>query len=353
MNDFEHNHHLTPEDRMADIATGDGRRAEDSDAQQAFDEAAASLQSALTPRGKMPDRLRQRLVLEGEALVTARRGGGTGGDRPRRFTRMAWLAAAACLGIAVVTAAIAVKVINDRNLELTRQQQILTQLNQRIEDNQAMLASVRAESDQLLARLDQSGDEHARAIAQARQRNLELAEQLARVTSDYESRLSESSASLADARARITQLTTPVSPDQLAANRRKLLDVPDTVRIEWVPFDLSESNLAEQRGDVAGDVVWNDQKQEGYLRFTGLAVNDPGVEQYQVWLIDERGMEQKVSGGVFNANADGEIIVPIEPGIDVGRVAVFAITVEEPGGIWVPDLKRRVVVAPRGEDSES
>ena len=64
-------------------------------------------------------------------------------------------------------------------------------------------------------------------------------------------------------------------------------------------------------------------------------------------MIDERGLEQKVSGGVFNASAEGEIIVPIEPGIDVGRVALFAVTVENPGGTWVPDLSRRVVIAPR------
>jgi hypothetical protein len=50
---------------------------------------------------------------------------------------------------------------------------------------------------------------------------------------------------------------------------------------------------------------------------------------------------------VFNASAAGEVIVPIDPGIDVGRVALFAITVENPGGTWVPDLQRRVVVAPR------
>lgn len=73
--------------------------------------------------------------------------------------------------------------------------------------------------------------------------------------------------------------------------------------------------------------MWSNELQEGYIRFVGL--------------------EQKVSGGVFNASADGEIIVPITPGIDVGHVALFAITVENPGGTWVPDLTRRVVVAPR------
>ena len=101
---------------------------------------------------------------------------------------------------------------------------------------------------------------------------------------------------------------------------------------------------------MRGDVVWSDDLQEGYIRFVGLKPNDPNVEQYQIWVIDERGLEQKVSGGIFNASAEGEIVVPITPGIDVGRVALFAITIEEPGGTWVPDLSRRVVVAPREED---
>ncbi len=79
----------------------------------------------------------------------------------------------------------------------------------------------------------------------------------------------------------------------------------------------------------------------------GLRPNDPSVEQYQIWVIDERGMEQKVSGGVFNASADGEIVVPINPSIDLRRVALFAVTIEEPGGTVVPSLKRRVVIAPR------
>ena len=131
----------------------------------------------------------------------------------------------------------------------------------------------------------------------------------------------------------------------LQAGRTKLLEVPGTVRLAWSPFDLP--NAPAEQPNVQGDVVWNDAKQEGYLRFAGLKVNDPAVEQYQVWVIDERGMEQKVSGGVFNATQDGEILVPIRPGIDVGRVALFAITVEKTGGTWVPDLKRRVVVAPR------
>ncbi len=65
-----------------------------------------------------------------------------------------------------------------------------------------------------------------------------------------------------------------------------------------------------------------------------------------MWVVDRRGMEQKVSGGVFDVNAKGEIIVPIDPSLDVSRVSLFAITIEEPGGTVVPDLRRRVVYAP-------
>lgn len=158
-------------------------------------------------------------------------------------------------------------------------------------------------------------------------------------------RLADATAQLDRANLRIAALEAPEDPAVAATNRRKLLEVPGTLRLAWKAFDLPDAP-AEQR-DVAGDVVWNDELEQGYLRFVGLKVNDPGVEQYQVWVIDERGMEQKVSGGVFNASADGEVIVPIHPGIDVRRVALFAVTIEEPGGTWVPSLKRRVVVAPR------
>lgn len=358
MTEFEHNHEPTPEELMADRATGDAvRGAEDAD-QESYDRAAASLQAALTPRESMPDKLRSRLILEGEAIVAAkgRRSAGasqTPPSGPRRSV-LPWLAAAACLALAIGTAAVAWRTINQRNTELTQQAQLAAELQERVDRNNQLLADARTRSESLAAQLDASSDEHARAIAEATSRNTRLAEELARITADFEGRLAETGSALASAEARIIELTTPLDPAQIAANRRKLLEVPDTVRIEWVPFDLgAEPDLfAEQRGDVKGDVVWNDERQEGYLRFAGLKVNDPSTEQYQVWLIDERGMEQKVSGGVFNANAAGEIIVPIEPGIDVGRVAVFAITVEDPGGIWVPDLKRRVVIAPRAEDDQ-
>ena len=143
---------------------------------------------------------------------------------------------------------------------------------------------------------------------------------------------------------KIVSLETPIDPATLGQNRSKLLELPGTVRVAWQPFDLPDAP-AEQ-GRVTGDVVWNDELEQGFVRFVGLKPNDPTKEQYQIWVIDDRGMEQKVSGGVFNAIADGEIVVPITPSIDVRRVALFAVTIEEPGGTVVPNLSRRVV-APR------
>ncbi|MFN0132447.1 MAG: anti-sigma factor domain-containing protein [Phycisphaerales bacterium] len=157
--------------------------------------------------------------------------------------------------------------------------------------------------------------------------------------------LRDATRSLDAAQLRIASLEAPIDPAEVQQNRRKLLELPGTVRLAWQPFDLPDAP-AEQPG-VKGDVVWNDNLEQGYLRFVGLKPNDPKVEQYQIWVIDERGMEQKVSGGVFNASAEGEVIVPIDPAIDLRRVALFAVTIEEPGGTVVPSLKRRVVVAPR------
>jgi hypothetical protein len=173
-------------------------------------------------------------------------------------------------------------------------------------------------------------------------RELAYAEQLANASAAQARLEAERDA----AQLRIAALEAPVDPVELQKNRIKLLDVPGTVKLAWSPFKVEGLAPPEQPG-LQGDVVWNDEMQTGYLRFVGLQPNDPNIEQYQVWVIDERGLEQKVSGGVFSVTAQGEIIVPIKPGIDVGRVALFAVTVEKPGGTWVPDLKRRLVVAPR------
>lgn len=268
----------------------------------AFDEAGDRLDA--------PQAVKARLIERGRRMVAR---------PPRRYR---WLAAA-CVVLAAGTVIVAGVAIQ----------------------GQRQAASARAQVAALEARIESN----ATVIATAQRRVVDLNEQLQAEMSDrlaLAERLADATAALDRAELTIAQYEAPVDPATLAQHREKLLEVPGTIRLAWSPFDLPDAP-AEQR-EVTGDVVWNDELEQGFLRFVGLDVNDPAVEQYQVWVIDERGMEQKVSGGVFNATAQGEVIVPIDPAIDVRRVALFAVTVEEPGGTWVPDLTRRVVVAPRG-----
>lgn len=112
----------------------------------------------------------------------------------------------------------------------------------------------------------------------------------------------------------------------------------DLVSARWGDWDNPEVP------GVQGEVVWSDAKQAGVMRFVGLPNCKPN-ERYQLWIIDgTRGMEQRISGGVFDG-AKGEILVPIKPGIHVNQAAAFAITIEKPEGTWVSDMKRRVVIA--------
>lgn len=97
---------------------------------------------------------------------------------------------------------------------------------------------------------------------------------------------------------------------------------------------------------AAGDVVWSPSKQEGYMRFTGLATNDPKVLQYQLWIFDkDRDDKYPVDGGVFDVGPDGEVVVKISPKLYVHEPVLFAVTVEAPGGVVVSKRERIVVTA--------
>ncbi len=291
--------------------------------------------ASMTEDGRLPEALAAALEAQGQAAMRERTSGGDHNtsalDPSLRRVPWAMLGIAAVLmvgagvGLAVLTIAMQGK--NERIAELETQ---LSRAQAQAEQNETFLAQVRQQLESRTGELDEA----QMALAAAEEQRLQMAERLASLTSN-----------LQEAELRIARYEEPVDPATLAANRQKLLDLPGTVRLAWTPFDLPNDPALQQ--DVTGDVVWNDDLEQGYLRFVNLDVNDPTKEQYQVWVVDDRGMEQKVSGGVFNATADGEIIVPIDPSLDLGRVALFAITVEEPGGIVVPDLRRRVVVAPR------
>ena len=125
---------------------------------------------------------------------------------------------------------------------------------------------------------------------------------------------------------------------QLAA---LLNEASDAVQVQWAGSD------DPVYGKVTGDVTWSDDRQEGYMRLTGLPVNDPTATQYQLWIVDPDVDTNPVDGGVFDINSDGEVIVPIEAKLRVDQPTVFAITVERPGGVVVSKGPLRVV-APVG-----
>ena len=102
-------------------------------------------------------------------------------------------------------------------------------------------------------------------------------------------------------------------------------------------------NLATQV--VAGDVVWNDAQQEGYMRLRGLPVNDPTRAQYQLWIVDPARDKHPVDGGVFDVAEGDEILVPIRAALRVDRPAAFVLTLEQPGGVVVSDGPHLVLAA--------
>lgn len=97
----------------------------------------------------------------------------------------------------------------------------------------------------------------------------------------------------------------------------------------------------------AGEVVWNTRQQEGFLVLTGLPINDPKREQYQLWIFDKtRDERYPVDGGVFDVTT-GEAVIPIRAKLPVREPTLFAVTVERPGGVVVSDRSQIVWVAAR------
>lgn len=97
----------------------------------------------------------------------------------------------------------------------------------------------------------------------------------------------------------------------------------------------------------SGEVVWNNAEQKGYLVIDRLPANDPRREQYQLWIFDEkRDQRYPVDGGVFDLDP-GKNVIPIQAKLNVVEPVLFAITVEQPGGVVVSDRSRLVWVSKR------
>jgi hypothetical protein len=132
--------------------------------------------------------------------------------------------------------------------------------------------------------------------------------------------------------------------------RIQLLEAAETQTVAW-----STTEDKDAKG-VSGDIIWNGKEQRGFMRFKGLAANDPRVQQYQLWIFDKgRQDEFPVDGGVFdlaNASRDpktGDLVVPVQPKLLVKDPALFAVTLEIPGGVVVTKKERLLLLAKAGE----
>ena len=142
------------------------------------------------------------------------------------------------------------------------------------------------------------------------------------------------------------------APSSLAELRRKLLaDDPGAVTVAWKAGDdpaIITGTADPESATGIGDVVWSPSRQQGFMRFRGLAANDPAVAQYQLWIFDaERDEAYPVDGGVFDVppEANGDVVVRIDPRLVVSRAVAFAVTVEQPGGVVVSSRSRLPLLA--------
>lgn len=133
----------------------------------------------------------------------------------------------------------------------------------------------------------------------------------------------------------------PLASDQIPTPSQLLAQAGDTFTATFADWDSPEVK------GVQGEVTWSDAAQTGVMRFTNLPLRSG--DRYQLWIVDSRGMEQRISGGVFNGGdcSVSALEIPIKPGIEVVAAAAFAITIERPEGVWVSDMKRRVAIAKR------
>lgn len=130
--------------------------------------------------------------------------------------------------------------------------------------------------------------------------------------------------------------------DNPARERERLLaTAPDVTIAEWTKGNVKGLE------NVSGDVVWSDSLQRGYMRFRGLPKNDPNRESYQLWIFDETQSEKTpIDGGVFDVNADGEVIIPINAKLKAKNPKAFAVTIEKPGGVVVSSREKIAALAP-------
>ena len=121
-----------------------------------------------------------------------------------------------------------------------------------------------------------------------------------------------------------------LTPVDLVQQRAHLISTAkDVIELKW-------SDGPTAIAGAGGDIVWSHQQQQGFMRFRGLPVNEPTVQQYQLWIFDKNQNEKTpVDGGVFDIGPGQDVIVPIHPKLQVREAYLFAVTIEKPGGVVV------------------
>lgn len=134
------------------------------------------------------------------------------------------------------------------------------------------------------------------------------------------------------------QITPTPTPGIMDQRQQLMISMPDVAQQNWSDFDPKKPL------NVQGDVVWSNQAQKGFVRFKNLPVNDKTKETYQIWVFDET-QKNPVSAGVFDANENGEIIIPMDAAIKITKPTMVGITAEKPGGVMVSGLEKVMAVA--------
>ena len=223
-------------------------------------------------------------------------------SKANRFTwreAVAWTAAAACLiwmlsGLSPVA------------LQLKEQMQVTEQERDKAQEG---MRTVQEDLQIVKKELQESN--------QVAQETRESLDELQEKSQGWESDLEKARESLA--------AMAPKTPEELL-RQFQARKPADLVKLAWDP--VSDE-------DASGEVYWSDELQEGYMVFKDLDINDPKIQQYQLWIFDTvKTQEHPVNGGVFDISA-GSVVVPINTEILVDKAVQFAITKEKPGGVVV------------------
>ncbi len=139
----------------------------------------------------------------------------------------------------------------------------------------------------------------------------------------------------------VVALPTSAAPSSVDERFQRLLaEDPEALRLDWSRTDDPTAAQA------SGEVLWSASRQEGYMVFDGLEVNDPELFQYQLWIFDRTRDERfPVDGGVFDIESGSRAVIAIDPRLQVEEAYLFAITVEPPGGVVVSSRERLPLLA--------